>query len=217
MPDPEGSPKRWPPLGLPAGSVRALLTLLIIAVVVVNLGRGGRELDILWSETLLIALAHYFTSRRFVSLPPDVVKRLEQDGVIDKESHPLFLPRHSIRTIIIASFVGLTIYLFQEQRLIPALPQFRFEGQPLFDAKAVSLLSIVFAYLVGVIGRSVVGWISKGRATPRSRFWGDAKALVVLGTLAVASIPELLGPAIVIPPEVHKVALGLVLFYFGSR
>jgi hypothetical protein len=30
----EGSPKTWPPLGLPTGSVRALLTLIIVAVVV---------------------------------------------------------------------------------------------------------------------------------------------------------------------------------------
>ena len=29
----EGSPKTWPPLGMPTGSVRALLTLIMVAVV----------------------------------------------------------------------------------------------------------------------------------------------------------------------------------------
>ena len=33
----ESSPKTWPPLGLPTGSVRALLTLIVVAVVVTTL------------------------------------------------------------------------------------------------------------------------------------------------------------------------------------
>src|SRR5262249_36360605 len=58
------SPERRPPLGLPNGSVRALLTLLIVAVVFVQVARG-HQIEALWTETLMIALAHYFTSRRF--------------------------------------------------------------------------------------------------------------------------------------------------------
>jgi hypothetical protein len=215
MPEPNDSPKSWPPLGLPAGSVRALLTLLIVAVVVANLARR-REIDILWTETLLIALAHYFTSRRFVSLGPDVVRRLEQEGVIDKETHPLFLPRHSIRTIMVAAFVGLAAFLYREQRLIPPLPWINLDGQPQFDARAVSLLGIVFAYLVGVWVRGIVGWLRRGSGA-RSRFWADARAVIVLVTLAVAAVPELMGQGHLLPVEAHKVALGLVLFYFGSR
>jgi hypothetical protein len=80
----EGSPKTWPPLGLPTGSVRALLTLIIVAVVVAKYALG-QDLDVLWIETLLIALAHYFTTRRFVALPPQVLQRLEQEGVIAQE------------------------------------------------------------------------------------------------------------------------------------
>ena len=90
----EGSPKSWPPLGLPTGSVRALLTLIVVAVVVTKLALH-RNLDELWVETLLIALAHYFTSRRFVSLSPAVLQRLENEGVIEKERQPLYLPRNS--------------------------------------------------------------------------------------------------------------------------
>jgi hypothetical protein len=50
--------------------VRALLTLLIVAVVLVQVARG-REVEPLWTETLMIALAHYFTSRPFLRLSPD--------------------------------------------------------------------------------------------------------------------------------------------------
>ena len=80
----EGSPRGWPPLGLPIGSVRALLTIIVMTVVMTRLVRD-LPVDVLWIQTLLIALAHYFTSRRFVTLPPDVIARLEQDGVIERE------------------------------------------------------------------------------------------------------------------------------------
>jgi hypothetical protein len=204
MIEPEGSPKDWPPLGLPVGSVRALLTLVIVAVVVSNLAQK-RELDILWIETLLIALAHYFTSRRFVALPPAVVKRLEQEGVIDKERHPLFLPRHTIRTLILAAFAGLAIYLYREQRL--------FEPRSL----ALPLLGIVAAYVLGAVVRGISGWIGRWRSGRPSRLWGDAKAVVVLSAIGLVAVPEFLNSAHLLPPEVHKVALGLMLFYFGSR
>ena len=101
-----GSPKTWPPLGLPTGSVRALLTLIIVAVVVTKIVFHHPP-DSIWIETLLIALAHYFTSRRFVALSPEIMRRLEDDGAIDRERHPLYLPKNTIRFIIIAAFVGL--------------------------------------------------------------------------------------------------------------
>ncbi len=198
----EGSPKTWPPLGLPTGSVRALLTLIVIAVVVCRLVLG-RELNMLWVETLLIALAHYFTSRRFVSLSPVVLQRLEQEGVIEKERHPLYLPKNSIRTIIIGTFIGLGIYLFREGRL--------------FEAQAISLLSMVFAYLFGAIVRGISHWFSKRRSRPITGVWGDIRALIVLGALVVAAIPEFVDLGIQLPPLVSRIALGLTLFYFGSR
>lgn len=48
-----------PPLGLPTGSVRAILTLLILAVVVHEIVLG-REVAVIWTETLVISLAYYF-------------------------------------------------------------------------------------------------------------------------------------------------------------
>ena len=198
----ESSPKTWPPLGLPTGSVRASLTLMVVAVVVTKLALG-RELDVLWIETLLIALAHYFTSRRFVSLPPGVLQRLENEGVIEKERHPLYLPRNSIRTIIVAAFVGFGIYLYREKRL--------------FEAQSLALLSMVFAYLLGAIVRGISQWVTRHRALPPSGTWGDIKALIVLGAMLTVAVPEFMSAEPVLSPHVHRVALGLTLFYFGSR
>ena len=198
----ENSPKTWPPLGLPTGSVRALLTLIVVAVVVARVALG-KSPDPLWIETLLIALAHYFTSRRFVSLPPDVMLRLEQEGVIAKERHPLYLPKNSIRTIIVGAFVGLGIYLYREPRLV--------------TPEAVALLSMVFAYLLGAIVRSVSGWFAKRRSQPITGVWGDLKALIVLGAIVIAAVPALFDVGMQLPPLVDRIALGLTLFYFGSR
>ena len=80
--------KARPPLGLPYGSVRAILTLLIVAVVIVQIGRG-REVELLWTETLMIALAHYFTSRRFIRLPPEVIRRLPPACPLSRSPAPL--------------------------------------------------------------------------------------------------------------------------------
>ncbi len=47
--------------------------------------------------------------------------------------------------------------------------------------------------------------------------WGDAKALIVLSAVALAGLPELFGMPEILPAEAHRVALALMLFYFGSR
>ena len=199
----DGSPKSWPPLGLPIGSVRALLTLIVLAVVLTRLARG-LAIDELWVQTLLIALAHYFTSRRFVSLPPDVMARLEQDGILEPERHPLFLPKSSIRLLIILSFVGLGVYLYRSDQLHATSP-------------AAQLVGIVFAYLLGFLARTVGGWINRRRATPPTGTWGDIKAMTVLVVLILAAIPEFLNMELKLPPQFHQIALAMMLFYYGSR
>jgi len=195
------SPHHWPPLGMPVGSVRALLTLIVVGVVVINLARG-QHLEVLWSETLLIAMAHYFTARRFVALPPDVLKRLQQEGVLEKESNPLWLPRHSIRIIILAAFGWLGYLILQQNRL--------------HDSEAVSMLAIVAAYVTGSFMRAISNWISSKTNRAPSSAWGDLKALTVLIAVASVAVFELSGMDI-LPQYAHRIALCMMLFYFGSR
>jgi len=180
-----------PPLGLPAGSVRALLTLLIAAVVVVQIVRG-QDVELLWTETLLIALAHYFTSRRLVKLPPDVIQRLASEGQLDTEAQPLYLPKHSIRAILVLAFVGLAMYLYRQDRL--------------FQPQSLAILGVVFAYLLGTVARF------KG-----VRGWEDLKAIVVLLVLLFTAGAYLADRADIVPHLLRNATLALVLFYFGSR
>ena len=168
-----------------------MLTLMIVAVVIVQMARG-QEVEVLWSETLLIALAHYFTSRRFINLAPDVIRRLAEDGHVETESHPLYLPRHSIRAILVLAFVGLALYLYRHERL--------------FQSEAVSILGVVFAYFLGIMAR-----------LRRVRGWEDLKAGVVLLVLLCTAGAYLSDRADMVPHLLRNITLGLVLFYFGSR
>lgn len=201
-------PPNRPPLGLPRGSVRALLTLMIVAVVIGQLVRGQQaappqNVEPLWIETLMIALAHYFTSRRFISLPPSVVQHLEQEGHLEKEANPLYLPRHSIRAIIVAAFIGLAVYLYREGLLLREEP--------------LSVLAVVLAYFLGMMARGLFAWWTSGKQSDASRSWEDAKALIVLGLLAYTAGADLLGQPNLVPRGLRNTSLALVLFYFGSR
>ncbi len=206
MADYDGSPLTYPPLGLPSGSVRALLTLSCVAVVVVNTARA-EPLDPFWSEALLISMAHYFTSRRFIHLPSSVIRQLEQDQVIERETQPLFLPRGSIRVMIIAAFIGLGVYLY------------RTDPARLRSVDVITLLVLVGAYFLGAIVRAISSFLNRWRTRPPSRFWADSRALIVLIAMAAVAIPDLLGAGNLYAEQstVRHIALGLMLFYFGSR
>jgi hypothetical protein len=184
-------PSNRPPLGLPRGSIRALLTLMIVAVVIAQMVRG-EEVHLLWTETLMIALAHYFASRRFIRLPPEELKRLVDEGCIELEARPLYLPSYTIRVLLIVSFTAVGVYLYARGRLL--------------EPQALSILGVVFAYLLGMFLR-----------VRTVRGWEDAKALVVLAVMLVTSTAYLLGYGNLVPKPLQATTLGLVLFYFGSR
>jgi len=191
-----------PPLGLPPGSIRATLTLLIVAVVVVQT-LHGQKLAPLWAETLMIALAHYFTSRRFIDLPPETIKRLEAEGLVPQEAQPLYLPRHSIRVLLFLTFAGLGGYLYYIDKL--------------FTSEALTLLGVVASYILGMVLRSIRTWITRGKQSPGMRIWEDLKAAVVLLAIGATAVVQLIGHPEWIPEDLQNITLGLVLFYFGSR
>jgi hypothetical protein len=164
---------------------------MIVAVVMVQMVRG-QPVDVLWNETLLIALAHYFTSRRFINLGPDEIKRLAAEGCVETESHPLYLPRRSIRVILVLAFAGLAVCLYRQGRL--------------FQSESVSIVGVVFAYLLGIVTR-----------IRRVRGWEDLKAVVVLLVLACTAAAYLSDRANLVPHTLQNITLGMVLFYFGSR
>jgi len=204
VPRPSLAPERNP-LGLPAGSVRALLCLIVVSFVVAQTALGV-GVAVVWHESLMIMLAHYFTTRRMVPLSPELRARLEESGEIDREANPLHLPKHSVRVLIVAAFAGLGIYLYQEHRL--------------FETQSLPLLVSVGAYLLGTFAKGLLGWLARNRSTVAPGWWIDLKALVTLAIVLVTVGLQLGGMTSVGGLETARLedfSLGLVLFYFGSR
>lgn len=190
------------PLSLPNGSVRALLTLLILGVVI-NEMLIGRDIDILWSQTLVIALAHYFSRRRFLNIPTEAVPRLQKEGLLPPETRPLYLPTGCIRALIFISLAITGYFLYRQGRL--------------FDPKVIPTFGTLGAYISGMI----IGYFSKWflKPGPNSLFnrWQDMQAMLVLITVAsTAAIFFIHGPE-GLPSWLRHASLFLSLYYFGAR
>jgi hypothetical protein len=175
---------------------------MILGMICAKLVRGD-EVELLWIETLMIVLAHYFSTRRFLNLPSSVLRQLEAQGRVEREFQPLYLPRHTIRLLILASLAGVAVYLYRQDRL--------------FDTQAASILGTVLAYLVGNMVRRLVEWMGKGRPGPALRLWQDAVAIAVLGVMGYVTLAFAIQQPSLVPEPLRTAAVGLVLFYFGSR
>lgn len=192
-------------LGLPSGSIRALLTLMTVGFIIVQTARGER-VGLLWFESLMIVLAHYFASRRLVHMSRDLRERLTAEGVLEAEPNPLYLPRHSLRLLIVGAFAGLAIYLSRNGRLL--------------DPVAVPIFIAVGAYFLGIGFHGFMSWWNRGRpgGLEASRF-DDIRAIATLAAMALVIVLQLAGWQSSIPygDKLEGLPLALMLFYFGSR
>ncbi len=198
------NPMARPPLGLPVGSVRALVTILILAVVVVETMRN-HELPALLNVTVLIAVAHYFNSRRYVRVSAETIERLERDGQIPAEKHPLYLPRYMMRVLILAAFGGVGYYMYTVHgvRTVSDVPEIMIAGA---------------SYLLGATTRVLFSRDSKpGQAPRRIRLWNDLNAMVVILIVVGISLVYFLNESEALPKDVRNYILAIVLYYFGSR
>ena len=195
--------RRRPPLGLPPGSVRALLALMIVSTAIVQTARS-KPLPVAQAESLMIVLASYFATRRIVDLPPDAIQRLEHEGVLPSEQHPLYLPRFSIRILIVLSFLGLAAYLYQRGEL--------------FSERVLSTFGLVFAYLVGLLVRLLGKLFGHWRLPEGVLDWfADLRAVVVLGAVGTLTVCFWMDRRDALPEWAESATLSLLLFYFGAR
>ena len=195
-------------LGLPSGSIRAILTLMTVGFITIQTARGER-VGLLWFESLMIVLAHYFASRRLVQMSPELRARLTSEGVLEAEPNPLYLPRHSLRLLIISAFVALAVYLWSNGRLL--------------DPVAVPIFIAVGSYFLGIAFHSIMAWWRKGKGLGRASggvsWFDDIRAAFTLGAMALVIILHLFGWQTYVPhaDKLEALPLALMLFYFGSR
>jgi len=198
------APRQRKVLGLPPGSIRALLTLMTVGFIVVQTARGV-HVGLLWFESLMIVLAHYFAHRRFVALSPEMREKLKAESLLEDDVHPLYLPKHSLRTIIVLAFIGLAVYLGGKGRLL--------------DPVAVPVFVTVGSYFLGIGFGAFGEWWMKGRPIKGASWFDDARALVTLVAVALMIVVQVFGWQDRIPygAKLEILPLALMLFYFGSR
>ena len=127
-------------LGLPAGSVRALLAVLVFATVWgMLLVRPSQEVPDYLSDLMFVIMGHYFATR----------KRSAAVAVSGDEvgPPPLFLPRGSVRCSLAAGSAAVAAVLYERGVFN------RIDRNP-----GVTTLLLIGGFLIGVILNTIVGW-----------------------------------------------------------
>ena len=198
------------PLGLPAGSVRAVLAILIFGttwgLLVV---RPDQEVPDYIRDLLFIIMGHYFAVRR-------------RSGPAEEPGPPpLYLPRGSVRLLLVAGSVAVAVLLFRRGRLTS-----------LDDNPGVVTLLLIGGFLAGVaINTLATWWKERGHHTPR--IVEDLRALLsmaaaglllvlvwnhIVGLFPTDSVDALLlSRAHLGRLGVEHVLAAVVGFYFGSK
>jgi hypothetical protein len=194
------------PLGLPAGSVRAMMALGVLGMlwaIVLATKEGHLPLFFVYLLYLLILiLAHYFASHG-VSI-----------ARIPGERNPLGLPRGSVRFLMLAGIIGLVVWFFYHQGVdldTTARPSF------------IMPLILLGAFITGWLITAVVRTFSGGQLP----FWfQDIQAwfaiVGMLGLIAEMVILIFINSTVVEDLKIDPTQLewgltGVIGFYFGAR
>ena len=205
------SPLDWRRLyafGWPEGSVRALMALIVFGCLWCFLVlHPDQEVPEYLRDLLFIILGHYFAVRS------------RQPTSTEAGPPPLYLPRGSVRVILVAGFVVTAVLLYRQGRLLE-----------IGKNPAVVTLFLAAGFILGVVAHQVWVRLTGGRRR-LPRILEDIRALVSLAAtiFLVVLIWDQFAPQ---PFQwgLDKINLGLggklglphvaaaiVGFYFGSR
>ncbi|MCS6850525.1 MAG: hypothetical protein NZ700_05065 [Gemmataceae bacterium] len=202
------------PLGLPEGSIRSLMTLMVLGIVwTLLLLPKDRDVHIpvYLYYLMFLMLGHYFAAR---GQAPKVKGR--------GGASPLYLPRGTIRFLIVLGFVGVLGWGYYSN------PNFLERLKPLPEEIAEQpLLPIVLlgAFFLGVIVERAAQVLLHGpQGMPG--WYQDVKAwlslLAIMGLAAEVIIQLVLAPTVDWAagwnlPHWQMILTGVVAFYFGTR
>ncbi|WP_422931209.1 hypothetical protein [Singulisphaera sp. PoT] len=210
VPSPQTDWRRIHAFGLPAGSIRAVMAILIFATLWAHLLlRPDLEVPDSLRDLLFIILGHYFAVR----------SRTEPGEAPGPP--PLYLPKGTVRLLIMGGFVAVAFALFRQGRI----------ASPGKNPGVVTLL-LVFGFLLGVVLQKFASWWN-GRGKVLPRWFEDTRALIsLLATVFLAVLicdqlrPFLPATFAEIQRQAHfeigrygpeHVLAAIVGFYFGSR
>lgn len=218
--DPEaaGSVRRRYPMGLPGGSVRALLTFLVLglfwAILLLPPDRNVQVPVFLYYLMFLI-VGHYFAARGYT--------RVSKSG---REKSPLWLPRGTIRIIILAGFGLVLAYSFVTHgSLRPLFDRLQPNRDEIIEQPYLPLIMLA-AFFIGVgINRLAKMFLATPEGLP---YWfQDIQAWVALLGVLMLSV-EVMIQLVILPssPDLQErlnfsnwqtILTAIVAFYFGAR
>jgi hypothetical protein len=201
-------------LGLPAGSIRALLAFLVLGLLwllVLTPGPGGlpplkdqrASLVFIYLQTLMVLILASFFAAHGSSIGSRVSRR-----------SPLGLPRGSVRFLLLAGYLGLAIYLYQ------AKLEFEFPPTGLY---VVWMLVLISGFFLGHVITGMVRFMSGGTLPAwfqDIQAWVALLAMMLLGIIAIVHLvinTSLPMEGQLDMPTVEAVLAGLVGLYFGAR
>ena len=179
-----------PPLGLPPGSVRALLVVMLTLT--------------LWYLVILERIVpDFLTDTAFLAILFYFGERSVNEGMGTAKRQPLYMPRGVVRGLIVGGFFLVYGYQWLLGRLIPPI--------------LTSIVDILAGYSVGV-AVSLAARASARNARPGVlATFGHARALLTLVGVAFICTIAVTGQDALVPPTFITVLDLLVAFYFGSR
>ncbi len=195
-------------LGLPAGSVRAMLAIGTLGVLWA-LAYGAEQQHkipltfVYLMFLMMLILAHYFAAHGGTI------------GKKDGSSPALGLPRGTIRFLLLAGYLGLAWFLFKERSSL------EFETPP--KANLIEFLALILTgFFVGHILTVLIRWLSGGILPAWFQDVQAWLALLSLIGLAVVLLVHVfinknLRPDLQIGVDLDVVLATLVAFYFGAR
>lgn len=181
--------EHWDPLSLPRGSIRAIIALTLLGLLSYFL-LDVREAPLSLALVSLLVLGHYFGAR---------TGRNEYQG-----RPPLFLPRGSIRIIIILLILTVTWFMWEEDRL-----------NLIVDERETTVVLVALGLIVGSLIRAVLDFVTGGRMAKPRRLFENVKAILALmatAILVIACVTEREGSE-----NIALLVTPFIAFYFGSR
>lgn len=186
------------PLGLPEGSVRAVLALSIFGTVLYLLLRNREIEQGLWMLTYTI-LGYYYTMRK--SVGADTVATASVAA-------PLHLPRGTVRWLLFLMYLASAVWLVRQHEEDLAT---------IVDHKAFFPLCSITSFFVGLMIQRLTpkGW--KDGSGWLERLVQDSRGLLALLS-AVCIVGLTLVPGVIPNSRRYlRSALLYVFFYFGNR
>ncbi len=200
-----------PPLGLPPGSVRAILALVMSGTLWYMVLQDRSIPDIL-VESVLLVVGFYFGVRQGTApaLQPAATVPLPAAGPPTPAGrplvrHPLHLPRGSVRVILLLGFFGTIAYMWNRGRGLP-------------DAM-ILILQVLASYIIGyvvsvIVHRRRFAGLGANRVVVAFR---NLNAVAVIGLSSYVCASFAVGWAPLFPEYTSNLLAWTVAYYFGSR